>query len=138
MEKLRAAIDSGGDSNPSPGKTIPRAARRARVDAPAPAKAVAAPAPGRDLRKLMLQVVADKTGYPADMLRLDMALESDLGIDSIKRVEILSALREQLPTLPDLPPSALGDLRTLADITALLSEKPAAPPPATAALGRFT
>ena len=34
--------------------------------------------------------VADKTGYPADMLGMEMHLEADLGIDSIKRVEILS------------------------------------------------
>ena len=32
-----------------------------------------------------------------EMLDLDMGLESDLGIDSIKRVEILSALQERLP-----------------------------------------
>jgi hypothetical protein len=43
VEKLRAAIDSGGDSNPSAGKTIPRAARPARVEAPAPAKAMDKP-----------------------------------------------------------------------------------------------
>ena len=36
-------------------------------------------------------VVAEKTGYPRDILALDMDLEADLGIDSIKRVQILSA-----------------------------------------------
>ena len=45
------------------------------------------------------QVVADKTGYPADMLEPAMALEADLGIDSIKRVEIFSALQERFPQL---------------------------------------
>ena len=40
-------------------------------------------------------IIAEKTGYPREMLELDMALDADLGIDSIKRVEILSALREK-------------------------------------------
>ncbi|HEV7854220.1 MAG TPA: beta-ketoacyl synthase N-terminal-like domain-containing protein, partial [Mycobacterium sp.] len=45
-----------------------------------------------DLHALMLAVVAEKTGYPAEMLNLDLDLEGDLGIDSIKRVEILAAI----------------------------------------------
>ena len=49
---------------------------------------------------VLLAVVADKTGYPPEMLDLDMGLDADLGIDSIKRVEILSALQEQLPEAP--------------------------------------
>ena len=48
----------------------------------------------------LLEVVADKTGYPTEMLSLDMNLDSDLGIDSIKRVEILSAIQERIPELP--------------------------------------
>ena len=45
--------------------------------------------------KVLLEIVADKTGYPTDMLEMDMDLEADLGIDSIKRVEILGALQEK-------------------------------------------
>ena len=47
----------------------------------------------------LLQIVRDRTGYPAEMLRLDLDLEGDLGIDSIKRVEILGSLRDALPAL---------------------------------------
>ncbi len=47
----------------------------------------------------LLQIVRDRTGYPAEMLRLDLDLEGDLGIDSIKRVEILGSLRDALPSL---------------------------------------
>ena len=39
----------------------------------------------------VLEVVAEKTGYPAEMLNLEMGLDSDLGVDSIKRVEIMAA-----------------------------------------------
>ena len=38
------------------------------------------------------------------MLELDMRLDADLGIDSIKRVEILSAVQERLPEAPSLGP----------------------------------
>ncbi len=41
----------------------------------------------------LLQVVSERTGYPSDMLGLDLNIEADLGIDSIKRVEILGALQ---------------------------------------------
>ena len=44
-----------------------------------------------------VQIVADKTGYPADALDPDQALEADLGVDSIKRMEILSTMQKSLP-----------------------------------------
>jgi NAD(P)-dependent dehydrogenase (short-subunit alcohol dehydrogenase family)/acyl carrier protein len=50
------------------------------------------------------------------MIGMDMELEADLGIDSIKRVEILAAVREQTPGLPDLNPTALASLRTVGQI----------------------
>ncbi len=58
----------------------------------------AANAPSFDLKAALLTTVADLTGYPEDMLGLDQDLEAELGIDSIKRVEILGALQEALPT----------------------------------------
>src|SRR6185369_13028306 len=46
---------------------------------PAPAPAPARPAaPAADLTAILLAVVAEKTGYPAEMLNLDMELEADL------------------------------------------------------------
>lgn len=42
----------------------------------------------------LLAIVRDRTGYPAEMLGLELDLEADLGIDSIKRVEILGSLRD--------------------------------------------
>ena len=69
----------------------------------------------------LLEVVADKTGYPVEMLELDMSLDSDLGIDSIKRVEILSALQTKLPHAPVVKPEDLGRLQTLRQIVAFLN-----------------
>ncbi|MFN4258611.1 MAG: SDR family NAD(P)-dependent oxidoreductase [Gemmataceae bacterium] len=42
----------------------------------------------------LLDIVRQRTGYPPEMLGLDLDLEGDLGIDSIKRVEILGSLAE--------------------------------------------
>src|SRR5689334_2560065 len=80
--------------------------------------AVAAPVPAvsADLESLVLSTVADKTGYPVDMLHPQMDLEADLGIDSIKRVEILAAIRRAEPNLPDVDPMHLSKLRTLGEI----------------------
>jgi acyl transferase domain-containing protein/NADP-dependent 3-hydroxy acid dehydrogenase YdfG len=80
-----------------------------------------------DLMAVMLDVVAQKTGYPSEMIRLDMELEADLGIDSIKRVEILAAVRERAPSLPDMDPAALGALRTVAEIVHALEAAGGAP-----------
>ena len=81
------------------------------------AHAAAPPAdPAVDLEALLLAIVAEKTGYPAEMLGGHMELEADLGIDSIKRVEILSAMRERAPGLREVKPTELAALRTLGQI----------------------
>lgn len=49
-----------------------------------------------NIHELVLNVISDKTGYPTDMIETDMEMESDLGIDSIKRVEILSDINKEL------------------------------------------
>ncbi len=74
-----------------------------------------------EILKVLLEIISEKTGYPAEMLELDMGLDSDLGIDSIKRVEILSALQERLPDIPAIRPEELGALQTLRDIANHLS-----------------
>ena len=80
------------------------------------------------LQSVLLEVVAEKTGYPLEMLTLDMNLDSDLGIDSIKRVEILSALQEQLPDAPVVSPEELGKLQTLEQIVDILGAETATSP----------
>ncbi|ORB47953.1 type I polyketide synthase, partial [Mycolicibacterium rhodesiae] len=88
----------------------------APVAAPAPtpvaAPAVAGPAAG----DVVLSIVSEKTGYPVDMLGLGMEMEAELGIDSIKQVEILAALQAKFPGAPEIPASELSGLRTLQDV----------------------
>ena len=74
-----------------------------------------------ELTSVLLEIVADKTGYPAEMLELEMDLEADLGIDSIKRVEILGAMEERVPGLPPVEAEILAELRTLAEIVSMMS-----------------
>ncbi|MDP3294069.1 MAG: beta-ketoacyl synthase N-terminal-like domain-containing protein, partial [Nevskia sp.] len=70
----------------------------APVPVPVPVVANAAPSVDQgQVAALLLDIVADRTGYPTDMLGLDQDLEAELGIDSIKRVEILGALQKALP-----------------------------------------
>ncbi|MGW4767313.1 SDR family NAD(P)-dependent oxidoreductase [Nocardia sp. NPDC004278] len=69
----------------------------------------------------LLSIVAEKTGYPADMLDVSMDVEADLGIDSIKRVEIMGALQERFPDSPQAGPEQMGELRTLGGIIAFIS-----------------
>ncbi len=76
---------------------------------------------GNELEAILLGIVSEKTGYPVEMIGLDMDLEADLGIDSIKRVEILSVLEEKIPELPVISPEIIGSFKTLEQIVAYLS-----------------
>ncbi len=85
------------------------------VTPPVPTEAVSAEATP-DLRAILLEVVSEKTGYPVDVLDIDIEIESGLGIDSIKRVEIFSALMERVPNAVEIDSAEMGGLRTLADV----------------------
>ncbi len=75
----------------------------------------------KKIESTMLEVVSQLTGYPADMLSFDMDIEADLGIDSIKRVEILSTIEEKMPGLPTVSPEIMGTLKTLGQIAEYLA-----------------
>ncbi|UOE85264.1 type I polyketide synthase [Vibrio splendidus] len=95
----------------------------AAAQASAPVQAVSNGLNAEQVQGTMLSVVADKTGYPTEMLDLAMDMEADLGIDSIKRVEILGTVQDQLPTLPELNPEDLAECRTLGEIVAYMNSK---------------
>ncbi|WP_335918755.1 SDR family NAD(P)-dependent oxidoreductase [Shewanella algae] len=95
---------------------------RPQAPAPVPAVAVTTAKPSTGVEELMLQVVAEKTGYPTEMLELGMDMEADLGIDSIKRVEILGTVQDQLPNLPQLDAATLSECRTLGQIVDYLQQ----------------
>ena len=78
----------------------------------------------KNIENLLLETVSQLTGYPVEMLALDMDIEADLGIDSIKRVEILSTLEEKMPNLPTVSPEVMGTLKTLGQVVDYLSAMP--------------
>ncbi|MEI6045427.1 MAG: phosphopantetheine-binding protein, partial [Chloroflexota bacterium] len=94
---------------PAPQKAAPAQSPTLVIVAPAISVSV--------LSRNLLEVVSEKTGYPVEMLELEMDMEADLGIDSIKRVEILGAMQERFPELPRINPEELVELRTLGQIT---------------------
>lgn len=73
------------------------------------------------LQKFLVDFVVENTGYPAEMIDLDWDMEADLGIDSIKKAQLLGELRE-LFDLSKLQGGSLKDLRSLRDILVLLRE----------------
>ena len=91
-----------------------------------------------ELQSLLLKVVAEKTGYPVEMLEMDMELEAGLGIDSIKRVQILSAMKAEAPNLPEVDAKHLGTLNTLGEIVNYMNQSSPANAPAGAPAGAST
>lgn len=99
--------------------------------APVPAAAPAAPAAPVaedpvDFEALVMEVVAAKTGYDEEILEREMGIEADLGIDSIKRVEILGGIGERFPDRAPFSPEEVAELRTLGDLVEALQGGPGA------------
>src|SRR5262249_42244449 len=92
--------------------------------------------PTEELERALLETVSDRTGYPVNMLELDMRLDADLGIDSIKRVEILSAMQDRFPGVPPANPEGLGALGTLREVAAFLGQTRVSSAPEEARFGK--
>jgi NAD(P)-dependent dehydrogenase (short-subunit alcohol dehydrogenase family)/acyl carrier protein len=106
--------------------------------APQPAAATSRPAvaPSFDIAGNLLRIASARTGYPADMLLLDADLEADLGIDSIKRVEIIGELRRSLPESDqDLVRAVTDKLTTSRTLQQIVDKVAAALQPATTPSG---
>ncbi|MFG2791825.1 SDR family NAD(P)-dependent oxidoreductase [Streptomyces sp. NPDC048419] len=91
----------------------------------APAATAAPAVDAASVEAALLEVVGAKTGYPADMLDLDMDVEADLGIDSIKRVEIMGVMQERFGGGTAAGPEQLAELRTLRDIVGFMANSSA-------------
>ncbi len=63
-------------------------------------------------------IVSELTGYPPDLLDVDLDLEADLGVDTVKQAEVFAAIREHYgvarddasscATFPPSPTSSAG------------------------------
>lgn len=128
-------------SVPSAGMPMPAvvadsaAAQQQPVQAPTTMSSSEAPSVGKldrdTLMSQLLELVSDRTGYPAEMLGQDQDLEAELGIDSIKRVEILGGLQKLLPAAVESSLQAqmekltrLKSLNAIVDYVLTLAETP--------------
>jgi len=125
---------------PQPRPPIPEVAPpRGSVAAPDPSKrepentatppepTVIEPAPQAedfDPVQMVIEIISEKTGYPDDMVDADMNIESDLGIDSIKRIEVFAELSNRLPSKLEVDDvEALSMLHTISEIGDYLKKK---------------
>ncbi|WP_225411844.1 SDR family NAD(P)-dependent oxidoreductase [Stigmatella hybrida] len=118
-------------SAPATGKAVP-----APTPAPVtPQPRSAAPAAQADaITKQLVGALVERTGYPEDMLELDLDLEADLGIDTVKQVEAFAMVRVNLGVEKD-ENFRLRDYNTLRKMVDYLVGKAsgsAAPPAAVA------
>ncbi len=93
---------------------------------PAPAAAVAEAPAGDAVLDRVLAIVAETTGYPAEMLDPDLDLEADLGVDTVKQAEVFAAVRAafEIPRDDNLK---LRDYPTLTAVVAFVRERAALP-----------
>ena len=93
-----------------------------------PIKAAVPPAPPKpatkadSVKERVLALVAEKTGYPGDMLDLDLDLEADLGVDTVKQAEVFASIREAY-SIPRDENRKLRDYPTLAHVIRFVYEK---------------
>ena len=109
---------------------------------PAPAVAVpetAAPGGPDPITARVVEIVSGKTGYPPDLLDLDLDLEADLGVDTVKQAETFAAVREEW-SIPRVENLRLRDFPTLRHVVGFvrryrpdLDAAPAVPAPAATA-----
>ena len=97
---------------------------------PEPSVSVAATNSADPVNARILALVVEKTGYPQDMLDLDLDLEADLGVDTVKQAEMFAAIRE-IYNIPRDENRKLRDYPTLAHVIRFVYDKRpdlAAPP----------
>jgi 3-oxoacyl-(acyl-carrier-protein) synthase/acyl carrier protein len=92
------------------GSTVPSVSPVSSVLEAVPAENAADP-----VKERILDLVVEKTGYPKDMLALDLDLEADLGVDTVKQAELFVAIR-QAYGIPRDENLKLRDFPTLAHV----------------------
>ena len=72
----------------------------------------------RQFDDFLIDFVVERTGYPRDVIELDADLESDLGIDSIAKAQLIGEIRDHFHlTISEVSTrAALSEIRTLRQI----------------------
>jgi acyl carrier protein len=73
---------------------------------------------------IMIKIISEKSGYPEELIDADMNIETDLGIDSIKRIEIFAEIDKQIPgELGQDDIEAIAMLHTIREIGDYIKKK---------------
>ncbi len=93
---VQFVYDFRPDLRPSEGASPARPSEAAGTVSSPPLSPSKAPgkAGSDEVVQKVLAIVAEKTGYPPDMLEMDLDLEADLGVDTVKQAETFAAVRE--------------------------------------------
>src|SRR5208283_4969664 len=97
LAQAQAAAAAAQVPPPAAQASLPNEPPAAKSEAPAAAiqQPSAPPVPVSDpVKERVLALVVEKTGYPQDMLDLELDLEADLGVDTVKQAELLASVRE--------------------------------------------
>ncbi|MFP4444872.1 MAG: beta-ketoacyl synthase N-terminal-like domain-containing protein [Desulfosudaceae bacterium] len=116
--RLAAGQETAHDAD-RPGPPLPAAAARPADD---PQPISSGESAFEDIKSQLLDLVRASTGYPVEMLDLSLGLEADLGIDSIKRLEILGKLWDNQPELDPDDLEEIATLKTLEEMIQRISE----------------
>jgi NAD(P)-dependent dehydrogenase (short-subunit alcohol dehydrogenase family)/acyl carrier protein len=92
------------------------------AEKPVPAATSAQSITGDSVKERILALVVEKTGYPKDMLDLELDLEADLGVDTVKQAEMFAAIRAEY-NIPRDENLKLRDYPTLARVIQFVFEK---------------
>ncbi|MDR2346416.1 MAG: phosphopantetheine-binding protein, partial [Planctomycetaceae bacterium] len=70
-----------------------------------------------EIESFLINFVIDQTGYPPEVVDMDVDLESDLGIDSIKKAQLFGEIGQYFDIKPngDLTLDQFPTLRTVKD-----------------------
>jgi acyl transferase domain-containing protein/acyl carrier protein/NAD(P)-dependent dehydrogenase (short-subunit alcohol dehydrogenase family) len=107
---------------PVPVNTVPPSLPKTEVVAPTPSMPPISLKTADAVKEKVLALVAEKTGYPVDMLDLDLDLEADLGVDTVKQAEVFATIREAY-NIPRDENRKLRDYPTLAHVIRFVYEK---------------
>ncbi|MFO0759249.1 MAG: SDR family NAD(P)-dependent oxidoreductase [Byssovorax sp.] len=130
---------SSQSSSWPPPSRAPRSEAELPLRVRGPVPSIPAPMPSLtppSLKDTLLGIVGERTGYPVEMLDLDLNLEADLSIDSIKRIEILGTLGQMMGWAPgsgdgrDKMIEKLATQKTLRGILTWLEANPGGKPAA--------
>ncbi|OBI28615.1 beta-ketoacyl synthase [Mycobacterium sp. E1386] len=112
-------VDTGAPAPAPPAAPAAAPARQpAVVSEPEPTVAPAAD----DVTDVVVGTVAELTGYPRELLDLDLDLEADLGVDTVKQAEIFAAIRQHYGVARD-ENLKLRDFPTLNHVIAWIRDK---------------